>query len=238
MEEELTFGVYVPSYNRYNDKVRMYDYLEYCTYVVRKSEEKLYREKGIDNLWVVEDEKIDDLWKVHQYILDNSPEDIIVIIDDDGKMIYRNITSYDMSKEEASAELERVAQIMVDLNIGYGCTGATPMPYNYDAEFGFKCVSGGCKWFYKKCFKAKIDANTFFNFDCDLELQELLKNRIILSPKYFIDIGGQDTNKGGSNTDKNSIKRKSGIEYMKLKWGKYFDYNNNNNNKPRINVKR
>ncbi len=36
---ELTFNVYVPSYQRYGDKVRIYDHLEYCTYVVRKSEE-------------------------------------------------------------------------------------------------------------------------------------------------------------------------------------------------------
>ena len=113
---------------------------------------------------------------------------------------------------------------IVDLNIGYGCTDAVPAPYYYDAEFKFKGMSGGCKWFYKAKLKSRIDEKTNYNFDLDIELNELLQNRVIFKPIYFIDIGGQDTNKGGSNTDKNQEKRIAGIEYMKLKWGKYFDY--------------
>ena len=101
MEEELHLGVYVPSYQRYDDKERIYDHLEYCTYVVRKSEEELYRKNGIENIWAIEDELIDSMHKVFQYIIDNAPEDIVVIIDDDGKMIYRNVATYDMTKEEA-----------------------------------------------------------------------------------------------------------------------------------------
>ena len=89
----------------------------------------------------------------------------------------------------------------------------------------------------KAKFKAKVDPKCQYNFDLDLELQELLHNRAILRPIYFIDVGGQDTNPGGSNTDKNSQKRMEGIQYTKLKWGKYFDYNLKNN-KAKINVKR
>ena len=237
MEEMLEIGVYVPSYQRYNDKERIYDHLEYCTYVVRKSEEELYRKNGIENIWAIEDELIDSMHKVFQYIIDNAPEDIVVIIDDDGKMIYRNVATYDMTKEEASMEIERIAQMMVDLNIGYACTDAVPAPYYYDAEFKFKGMSGGLKWFYKKCLKSRIDEKTNYNFDLDIELQELLQNRIIFKPIYFIDVGGQDTNKGGSNTDKNQEKRIAGIEYMKLKWGKYFDYDFKSN-KAKINVNR
>lgn len=234
---EFSFGVYVPSYKRYNDKLRMYDHLEYCTYVVRQSEEQNYRAVGIDNLWVVEDEEIDNIHKVHDYILKNSPEEVICIVDDDGKFMYRNIDSRDMTKEEASAELERIAQIMVDLKIGFGCTDSNPAPFYYTAEFGFKGMCGGCKWFNKEVFKATIDPECYYNFDLDLELQELLYNRVVWKPIYFIDVGGQDTNPGGSNTDKNSNKRMSGINHTKLKWGKHFDYNFKSN-KAKINVAR
>ena len=237
MEKELTFGVYVPSYKRYDDKLRMYDHLEYCTYVVRKSEEELYRKYGIDNLWVIEDKFIDNIHKVHQYIIDHSKEDVICIVDDDGKFMYRNTITRDMTKEEASMELERTAQMMVDLGIGFACTDANPTPYYYDAEFKFKGMCGGCKWFNKEKFKGKVDANCNYNFDLDLELQELLVNRVIFKPIYFIDVGGQDTNKGGSNVDKNQEKRYNGINYTKTKWGKYFDYDFNHN-KAKINVNR
>lgn len=237
MDGELTFGVYVPSYQRYDDKLRMYDHLEYCTYVVRKSEEELYRNSGIDNLWVVEDKYINNIHKVHQYIIDNSKEDIICIVDDDGKFIYRNIVSRDMTNEEASMELERIAQIIADLNIGFACTDSNPAPFYYDSEFKFKGMCGGCKWINKKKFIAKVDPNCNYNFDLDLELQELLVNRVIFKPIYFIDVGGQDTNKGGSNTDKNQEKRYAGINYTKNKWGKHFQYDFKHN-KAKINVER
>lgn len=234
---EIGFNVYVPSYARYNDTLRIYDHLEYCTYVVRASEAEFYRQAGIEFLWVVEDELIDNIHKVHQYIIDNSPEEVICIIDDDGKLIYRNIDTSDMTREEATSELERTAQMMVDLRIGYGCTDAVPAPFYYDAEFKFHGMCGGCKWVNKKVFKAKVDANCAYNFDLDLELQELLRNRVIFKPIYFIDIGGQDTNSGGSNVDKNKQKRMAGIMYTKGKWGKYFDYNFDSN-KARIRVQR
>lgn len=234
---EFEFGVYVPSYKRYDDTLRMYDHLEYCTYVVRKSEEQQYRNAGIEHLWVIEDEEIDNIHKVHDYIIKNSPEPVICIIDDDGKLMYRNVDTYDMTKEEGSAELERIAQMMVDLRIGFGCTDAVPAPFYYTQEFQFKGMCGGCKWFNKEVFKATVDPECYYNFDLDLELQELLRNRVVWKPIYFIDVGGQDTNPGGSNTDKNSVKRKSGIAHTKLKWGKHFDYDFKNN-KAKINVKR
>ena len=234
---EKTFNVYVPSYKRYDDKVRMYDCLEYCTYVVRRSEAELYRAAGIESLWVVDDELIDNIHKVHQYIIDKSPEDIICIIDDDGKLMYRNIDTRDMTQEEASSELERIGQLISDLKIGYACTDAVPAPFYYTQEFMFKGMCGGCKWINKEKFKAKVDPKCQYNFDLDLELQELLANRVILRPIYFVDVGGQDTNKGGSNTDKNMQKRLDGINYTKLKWGKHFSYNLQNN-KAKIDVKR
>jgi len=233
----MEFNVYVPSYARYDDTVRMWDNLEYCTYVVRKSEAEKYRATGIDRLWVVEDHLIDNIHKTFQYIIDNSPEEVICIIDDDGKMMYRNVETRDMTQEEASMELERIAVMLVDLGLGYACTDAVPAPFYYTQEFAFKGMSGGCKWINKAKFKAEMDYESNYNFDLDWELQELLFNRAIFKPIYFIDVGGQDTNKGGSNTDKNNAKRIAGIEHMKAKWGKYFDYNYKNN-KAKIVVKR
>ena len=45
-DEELTLGIYVQSYHRYN-KILTQNLLERCTYVVRASEADLYRKAGV-----------------------------------------------------------------------------------------------------------------------------------------------------------------------------------------------
>ena len=52
-DEELTLGIYVQSYHRYN-KILTQDLLERCTYVVRASEADLYRKAGVENVWAAE----------------------------------------------------------------------------------------------------------------------------------------------------------------------------------------
>ena len=66
--EEVTLGIYVQSYKRY-DKILTQDLFEECTYVVRKSEEESYRQAGVKNIWAVDDEKIDNAIKTYWYIL-------------------------------------------------------------------------------------------------------------------------------------------------------------------------
>ncbi len=48
------FNIYVPSYGR-AAVTNTFKLLEYCTYVVRKSQEEEYRARGIESVWAVED---------------------------------------------------------------------------------------------------------------------------------------------------------------------------------------
>ena len=152
--------------------------------------------------------------------------------------MYRLDTNVNLEKDKEliTSEFERIAQLIVDLNIGMGCIDSTPVPYNYTAEFDFKGVSGGIRWINKKVFKAKMDYNVRHNFDLDLIMQELLVNRIILKPKYLTSICGIDTNKGGGSGKKRKDQLDS-ITNMKLKWGKYFEFDHKKN-VPKIMVKR
>ena len=233
-----TFNIYIPSYKR-SDTCCTHKILEYCTYVVRKSEEAEYRKvEGSPKLWVVDDDKIDNLVKVVNYIVENAPEDIICMIDDDvPNMVYRLDTNEKLTDPETiTAEFERIGQIMWDLGIGYGAVDASMAPWNYQSEFEFKGTSGGMRWFNKKAYKSRFREEVYHNCDLDVVLHELLVNRIILKPKYLCTHGGTDTNKGG-NTSKKRADQVACAEIMKSKWGKYFDYNFNNN-KPYIRVRR
>ena len=84
---EPTFGIYIPSYKRAKT-CTAHRFLQYGTYIVRASEEAEYREALKDvadhiQVWPVEDELICGLTEVNQWLIDNAPEDVIAILDDD-----------------------------------------------------------------------------------------------------------------------------------------------------------
>lgn len=238
MEEVKSFGIYIPSYKRAST-ISTHHLLEYYKVVVRESEKKDYL-KVIpkENLIAVPDEEIDNIVKVVNWIIDNSEEEIIAMIDDDIiDMIYRLEYNENFKEPEfVTSELERIAQIMADLDIGYGAVDASRAPWNYTQEFTFAGTSGGLRWFNKKFYKSKFDEKIGYCCDTDAVLQELLKNRIVLKPKYLCTNGGTDTNAGG-NSQKTRNDQISSFEMMKNKWGKYFDYNLKSN-KIYVRVKR
>ena len=108
--KELKLGIYVPSYGR-AETTTTFQLLDYCTYVVRKSEEEAYRARGIKDVWAVPDQEIDNLVKVSNYINDNSPERIIFTIDDDvDYFMYRMDKNEKITdKEVVMGEIERIA---------------------------------------------------------------------------------------------------------------------------------
>lgn len=83
-------GIYIPSYKRAT-AISTHKLLKYYKVVVRKSEEYDYL-KIIpkENLIAVPDNEINNIVKVVNWIVDNSKEDIIAMIDDDmNDLIYR-----------------------------------------------------------------------------------------------------------------------------------------------------
>jgi hypothetical protein len=237
--EKMSFNVYIPSYKRAKT-CTTHKFLNYYTYVVRESEKQNYIDAGIseDNIWAVKDADIAGMVLVNDYIIKHAKEDIICIVDDDlHHFYYRLDTMLEIEDPDVvTAELERLAQIMVDLSIGFGSVDATTRPWNYTQEFDFKGSSGGMRWVNRKVFKAKLNVDYEHGYDLDVVLQELLLNRIILKTKYFCSKGLADTNEGGAS-DKKRSEQIAGIQNLRTKWGRYFDYNFKSNT-PYIRVKR
>ena len=235
--DEVSLGIYIPSYRRAATCVT-HKFLEHYQYVVRKSEEAAYRAAGIEHILAVDDDKINGMAKVNQWLIDNAPEEIICILDDDiTRMLYRLDTSEDITDPETvTAEIERFAQVMLDLRIGFGSVDATCRPYCYDAEFAFKGCAGAIRWINRPVFKARCNEAFEFNYDLDVILQELMVNRVILKSKHLCALGLTDTNEGGAS-DKQRKAQIATVELMKAKWGRYFQYNFRTN-VPMISVKR
>lgn len=228
--------IYVPSYKR-ADKIKTYHTLnKQCCYVVRKSEEQLYLDAGINknDLLAVEDEKINSFPKVRQYIIDYAKsigEDVIVQMDDDiqgFKYLYENNIK-DVPQDMIVCELERVAQILYDLNLGFASFPMTIDVRKYNKPFQFKGTIGGVCIYNLSCLKGRYDKKLRYKCDIDFQLQELLKNRIILQTCYFTFDGKYDTNKGGNTTTKNAIAMQENKDYLRTKWGKHIDFNDKSN---------
>lgn len=213
-----TVGIYVPSYKR-SDRIMTWNVLNDCTYVVRESEEAAYREAGITKILTAPDEEINSLAKVRQWIIDNTPEDIVIQCDDDiSRMIYKgkNNKVEIADKDVIDMEFERVAQILSDLRLGFASCTMTGDVRKFNAEFLFKGITGGICWFNKECLKSRFDNMTYIKEDTDFVLQELLQNRIIIIPDYFGMQNEYDKNAGGNNENKNSRALNQTVEYMKI----------------------
>lgn len=239
-----TFNIYVMSYQRYN-KIVTQDIFAYCTYVVREKEAELYKKAGVKNLLVIPADCpcynfMDTLW----WTIWNTPEDVIFISDDDiTRFVYRindwlpiNLENFADPVAVTTAEVERIAQILVDLDLGLAYDGPQKTLYAYDKEWNFKGMPGHCRWINKKCLKATYDYKDEASCDVDMAMQEMLYNRITLQPKYFLsDAGQMETNEGGVTQTRHDT-----LNYrlaMENKWGKYYSFDVRKN-QAKINVKR
>lgn len=238
MEKPEDFGIYIPSYNR-ADTISTHLLLEYYKVVVRESQLEDYAKRvPRENIIAVEDSKINSMQKVWNWVIDNAPETIISLIGDDiPNFIYRLDYNVKITDPELiTSEIERIAQLMMDLDIGWGCDDASPAPWNYNAEFTFAGTSGGINWCKRDKYVSRYSEEVGYCCDTDVVLTELLVNRVVLKPKYLCVGGSPDVNKGG-NSKKSRASMVASFEYMKKKWGKYFDYQLDSN-KIYVRVKR
>lgn len=224
--KDKSVGIYVPSYHR-ADSIVTYNLLKHCTYVVRKSEDKAYKDAGIESLIAVEDELIDSFPKVRNWIIDNAKEDIVVQVDDDISAFYyiNKNNKKEIDADQIEMEILRVAQLLSDLKLGFASIVMQANVVKYSSEFKFQSTIGLMNWYNKEALKSKYDRNVTLKADIDFELSELMNNRIILIPAYIGANGKYDTNKGGNTEYRNSQKLNATVEYLKTKWGRYYEHN-------------
>lgn len=229
MRANTLFNIYVMSYMR-PTQILSQKHFEYCTYVVRESEADAYRENGVKNVLPIPTGAVHDFMSTLYWIIENTPERVIFVADDDiVRFMYRTDDVRDITTdnnepdvETITAEIERIGQLIYDLNIGLAFDQPNLALYCYTQEFAFKGMAGHMRWINKDALKATYDSDDPASSDIDMVMQELLRNRIVLQPKYFCVRAFMDTNDGAYTTRQ---KHYDLIESMKNKWGKYYDYN-------------
>jgi len=240
IESGKTVGIYVPSYKRH-DKILTANNIGGCTYLVRESEAEQYRSALPKDIGIItaKDNEINSLGKVRQWIIDNAKEDIIIQLDDDISYLAYNLKENYIpitDKETVINELLRISQIIDDLNLGMASMSMTTDVRKHNSEFLFKGVIGIVNWFNRACIKGKYEQE-IIKIDLDFMLQELLYNRIIIVPDYLGVKATYDKNKGGNNTQKTKQRLIDANNYLKVKWGKHFDFDYKTN-QSKVHVKR
>lgn len=222
------FNIYCMSYRR-PDAIMTKKLFEYCTYVVREEEADAYRNAGVDDLMVIPTGEVFSFMSTLYWIIQNAPEDVIFIADDDiEKFVYRMDNTMYMElekgvpdKETITAEVERIGQLIYDLNIGMAFDSSVMAPYAYTQEFCVKGMPGHIRWINRKALKATYSRDDEAASDIDMVMQELLHNRIILQPRYMCVKAFMDVNAGAERERKAHLEL---VEQLKLKWGKYYGY--------------
>lgn len=236
MQQTITFKIYVMSYHRANITTS-YKNFNSCTYVVREEEEQSYRDAGISDLLIIptgaklkNGDPINGFMSSLYWVLENTPEEVVCICDDDIiSFNYRaerttNINStYDNYKDIIESEIERLAQIVVDLRLGIVSTHPLATPYAFVKEFDLFGTPGSTRIINKPCFKAKYSSDDPANSDVDMILQEVLKNRIALRCSYFHTMTLPNLKTEGGTFNSKQVQDELHLA-LKNKWGKYFTY--------------
>jgi hypothetical protein len=167
--------------------------------------------------------------KVQNWIIENAPEDVVCVLDDDiDHFYYRLEDSVTITKEEATMELERMCQIQYDLGIGLLGSPIVNTPWGYSAPFKFSGMIGPIRIYNRAVVKARYIQMDFFS-DTDFALQELLLNRIVLRPDYLVTDAKLETNKGGMNIRRTKRVQEEAAEALRQKWGRHFNFNTRKN---------
>lgn len=213
-------GYYSPSYKRPNGVITQERYPE-VVYVVRESDADEYINNG-HKCWVVPDSAQGNVCRIRNYILDNAPEEKIVLMDDDISGIgkWERQTERILNDDEFYQFCE-IGFIMAE-DIGVKYWGMNLLmdkgAYREYTPFSLKSVILGPFQAFNN-LDLRYDENLPLKEDYDLSLQVLNKYRKTLRFNAYHYIAKQHTNLGGCADYRTREREKEQMDLLIKKWG-------------------
>ena len=213
-------GYYSPSYKRPNGVITQRRYSE-AIYVVRESDADDYINNG-HKCWVVPDSAQGSVCRIRNYILDNAPEEKIVLMDDD----ISGIGKWERQIERVLNEDEfyqfcEIGFIMAE-DLGVKYWGMNLLmdkgAYREYTPFSLKSVILGPFQAFNN-LDLRYDENLPLKEDYDLSLQVLNKYRKTLRFNAYHYIAKQHTNLGGCADYRTREREKEQMDLLIKKWG-------------------
>ena len=236
----MDYKIYCPTYKR-AEICKTHKYLKNITYVVRESEKEDYKNVH-ENLWIVPDSAQGNLSRIRNYILDNAPEENIILLDDDIKHFgrYNCNKSVKLNEKEVYNMIQEGIQLAEDLDVvywGLNCL-SDKGAYREYTPFGFTSYIGGPFQAHRNN-TLRYDEVIFLKEDYDMSLQVLNKHRKNLRLNMYHYVCEQATLKGGCADYRNVKREKEQNDLLQKKWGNKivrFDKSNKSNKKKNFDI--
>ena len=163
------------------------------------------------------------LGQVRNYVLDNIPEETVVMIDDDLRYCY-SLTGYRTRRIKSPTE---VVQIIINTAVmakesGAKCFGFSQTDirkYHETDPFNLCTWVGGVIGVIGRDLKFRDDK---YKVDIDFCLQNLLVNRIVWCDSRYTFAQERDNNIGGNSSFRNKEEFNKSVDTLKEKWGNYI----------------
>lgn len=213
-------GYYSPSYKRPNGVITQRRYSE-VIYVVRESDADDYINNG-HKCWVVPDSAQGSVCRIRNYILDNAPEEKIVLMDDDISGIGKWERQIErVLDEDDFYQFCEIGFIMAE-DLGVKYWGMNLLmdkgAYREYTPFSLKSVILGPFQAFNN-LDLRYDENLPLKEDYDLSLQVLNKYRKTLRFNAYHYIAKQHTNLGGCADYRTREREKEQMDLLIKKWG-------------------
>jgi hypothetical protein len=229
------YKIYSASYKR-SDIAKTHNYINEIIYVVAENECEKYK-KIHDKILCIPNEVQGNLARVWNYILNNSNEKNIILMDDDIKYFGRwnGNKSIKLQEQEVYNMLQEGIQLAEDLDVRYwglNCL-ADKGAYREYTPFG-TCQYIGGPFQGHRNNKLRYDENIFLKEDYDMTIQVLNEYRKNLRLNMYHYVCEQNTIKGGCADYRNVATEIEQNIKLQKKWGSKivkFDKSNKSNGK-------
>ena len=233
------FRIYCPSYKR-SDIAISHNIFEkdIFTYVVRESEEHLYKKFGVD-LLVIPEGKVSNLVNTVNWILDNRKSEYAIKVDDDTKAIWwlLNRKKRKLSPEEITHFCNIGYQMAFDCGAGLWGMNVNndPLAYQINKPFGFADMILG-PWQGFVDMDMRYDEELYLKEDYDLSLQVLHKHRKTFRFNFLsYDVDHQKL-PGGCQTYRTNEREQEQNLLLQKKWGSEIVRKNPRKDRDTINM--
>ena len=249
----MKISINCPSYKR--PKVETLDYLPFCKVWVdhKEYDDYIKANPGFEKNIISCPEGIQgNVSRIRNYILDqefNNGADVVCIVDDDIKGIYRYIGPKEMPYEKKLITAEEFEDFIEHFTIvcdemGFKLWGVNlnqdALSYRQYTPFSTVSVILGPFSCHLKGSEIRYDEALPLKEDYDLAIQHLMKYRGVLRVNFCFYDCKQSKQAGGCATYRNYEREKSQLELLQKKWGskivKIDNAENQNQKKKKVNI--
>lgn len=215
----MKIEIFAPSYRRPSG-ISTQVYLPQCTYVVAKSEKKIYEKHG-HRVWAVPDSAQGNLCRIRNYILDNCGPNVL-LLDDDLARIQRWDTQKikRLDSDQAMEFIEHGFILAKQMGVRYWGLNCLPdkAAYREYTPFALRSYIGGPFQAFLN-MDLRYDESLPLKEDYDMTLQVCNKYRKALRFNMYNYVAKQHTNEGGCAVYRTMDRERDQFLKLQQKWG-------------------